>query len=132
MCRRELPVEVFAGLHKRCNRCRTYRMDALPTSVRKRGYVMRKKSQPCKRCGQSFLPAAMQLVHVRDTKLFSVASQWRWMSEDQVTDELKKVEPMCLNCCGIERAEKRQAEAAQRRDLAVSQRALTSAPGISA
>jgi hypothetical protein len=134
-CARVLPLEVFAVLkgtkfrHKRCNHCRALRFECYPSTIRKRGYVTRARSRPCIDCANTFAPECTHLVHTRDVSKFNVTTAWRWHSEDDVTDEIKKCDTVCANCMRVRRAKKADAKAKALHDLAEVQRAAHKIPG---
>jgi hypothetical protein len=134
-CARVLPPAVFAKLkgtkfrHKTCNHCRALRFESYPSTIRKRGYVTRARSRPCIDCGDTFAPECTHLVHTRDASKFNVTTAWRWHSEDDVTDEIKKCDTVCANCMRIRRAKRADAKAKELHDLAEVQRAAHKIPG---
>jgi hypothetical protein len=65
----------------------------------------------------------MHLVHTYGVQKFNATSAWRWHSEDDVTDELKKCVPVCANCKRVRNKGKQRAKEELRHSLAVSQRA---------
>lgn len=91
--------------YRTCNRCRARANDEMPAARAKRAFLLKLKSQPCKDCGHTFPPEAMDLDHVRGEKKF-LLSTWRWHSLEELQAEADKGDVVCA-CCHRIRTEKR-------------------------
>lgn len=65
--------------------------------IKTRQFIWELKRKPCKDCGNSFHPCAMDFDHIQGTKLKNIASM-RSFSNKKILEEISKCELVCSNC----------------------------------
>lgn len=84
----------------RCHRIRSQSRRPEPLTQRLiqfRDWIRTLKSSPCRDCGGSFPPEAMDFDHVADNKVDGISQMWSW-GRDKVLAEIEKCELVCANC----------------------------------
>lgn len=77
-----------------CFRCSGYNGPSYQKFIK---FLWAFKNNPCRDCGITYHPVAMQFDHVRGTKKFEVGLANR-KSRKSILKELKKCELVCANC----------------------------------
>ena len=83
-----------------CHRVRTHQRRPATTDarlIRFRDFINLIKSTPCKDCGGSFPPVAMDFDHVQGNKVKSITDMFSY-SKERVLAEIKKCDVVCANC----------------------------------
>jgi len=114
-CRRSLPLECFARMqvkgaeyrNRRCNQCRAYRANKLPSFLSRKKTMEDLKAAPCADCKRTFPPECMDFDHVRGEKEYNLGSAYRWISEEVFLKEVAKCELVCA-CCHRTRSKTRK------------------------
>lgn len=101
--KRERVLEEIAKCELVCCACHRIRSHSrreppkTPKLIAYREWLVPLKSKPCRDCGKTLAPEAMDFDHVRGEKVRGITEMWSY-SRDKVLVELEKCDLVCANC----------------------------------